>query len=183
MYGNKISAKNLILCALFTALIIVGAFIKIPIPVLPITLQLTFTILAGILLGGRLGALSVLAYIVLGLVGLPVFASGGGLAYIFKPSFGYIIGFLIASFAAGSVANKVPAPSFQRILGASFLGVALIYAVGMIYFYFISNFVINSPIDLRTLIISCFAVTVPGDILLCVLGAVLARRLMPLIRK
>lgn len=183
MSGRKITAKDLILCALFTALIIVGAFIRIPIPVLPITLQLSFTILAGLLLGARLGALSVLAYIILGLVGLPIFASGGGLAYIFRPSFGYIIGFLVSSFIAGAIANKVPEPSFKRLLGASFTGLAIIYVIGMIYFYLISNYVINSPIDLRSLIIYCFAVTVPGDIILCVLGCVLARRLIPVIRK
>jgi biotin transport system substrate-specific component len=78
MHGNRMTAKNLILCALFTALIIVGAFIRIPIPVLPVTLQLTFTLLAGILLGGRLGALSVLAYIILGLVGCRSSPTEGG---------------------------------------------------------------------------------------------------------
>jgi biotin transport system substrate-specific component len=80
----------------------------------------------------------------------------------------------------GTVANKVPAPSLKRILGASFIGLAIIYGIGMVYFYLISNFVINSPIDLRSLFIYCFAVTVPGDIVLCVLGAVLARRLIRL---
>ena len=55
--------RSLVYCALFTALIAVGAFIKIPIPVVPFTLQYLFTMLAGILLGSRLGSLSVLAYI------------------------------------------------------------------------------------------------------------------------
>ena len=74
--------KNLILCGLFTSLIVVGAFIRIPIPVVPFTLQLLFTMLAGLLLGGKWGAASVCIYIVLGLMGLPVFAEGGGLAYV-----------------------------------------------------------------------------------------------------
>ena len=62
--------KNLILCGLFTSLIVVGAFIRIPIPVVPFTLQLLFTMLAGLLLGGKWGAASVCIYIVLGLMGL-----------------------------------------------------------------------------------------------------------------
>lgn len=85
---QKINTKNLILCALFTALIVVGAFIRIPIPVVPFTLQFFFTMLAGLLLGGKLGFTSVATYIAMGLLGLPVFVEGGGLAYLLKPSFG-----------------------------------------------------------------------------------------------
>ena len=51
--------------------------------------------LAGLLLGSRLGALSVSLYTVLGLAGVPVFTGGGGLWYIFQPTFGYILGFII----------------------------------------------------------------------------------------
>ena len=83
--------KGVIYCGLFTALIAVGAFIKIPIPVVPFTLQYLFTMLAGLLLGSRLGTVSVLSYMLLGLAGLPIFSEGGGLWYVFKPSFGYII--------------------------------------------------------------------------------------------
>jgi biotin transport system substrate-specific component len=72
------SLRNQILCAIFTALIAIGAFIRIPVPVVPFTLQFLFTTLAGVLLGARLGALSVIIYIVLGLMGVPVFAEGGG---------------------------------------------------------------------------------------------------------
>ena len=88
--------KGVIYCGLFTALIAVGAFIKIPIPVVPFTLQYLFTMLAGLLLGSRLGTVSVLSYMLLGLAGLPIFSEGGGLWYVFKPSFGYIIGFAVA---------------------------------------------------------------------------------------
>ena len=79
------------ICSLFTALTAVGAFIKIPIPVVPFTLQFLFTILAGLLLGARLGAVSMGAYAFLGLAGLPIFAEGGGFWYVLKPSFGYIL--------------------------------------------------------------------------------------------
>ena len=59
--------RNHILCAIFTALIAIGAFIRIPVPVVPFTLQFLFTTLAGVLLGSRLVAISVILYIVLGL--------------------------------------------------------------------------------------------------------------------
>ena len=63
------------MCSLFVALIVVGAFIKIPVPVVPFTLQLLFTMMAGLLLGGKLGAVSVGVYILMGLLGLPIFAA------------------------------------------------------------------------------------------------------------
>ena len=74
---KKITTREMTLCALFTVLTAVGAFIKIPIPVVPFTLQFLFTMMAGLLLGGRLGAASVGLYALLGLIGLPIFAEGG----------------------------------------------------------------------------------------------------------
>ncbi len=64
--------KNLTLCALFVALIAAGAFIKIPVPVVPFTLQTLFTMLAGLLLGAKRGCTAVFIYIILGLMGLPI---------------------------------------------------------------------------------------------------------------
>ena len=76
--------KSMIYCGLFTALIAAGAFIKIPVPVVPFTLQYLFTMLAGLFLGSRRGMISVVAYMLLGLAGLPIFSEGGGIWYIFK---------------------------------------------------------------------------------------------------
>ncbi len=84
--------KQLVFCSLFTALIAVGAFIKIPVPVVPFTLQYLFTMLAGLILGPRLGTISVTAYMLLGLAGLPIFTEGGGLMYLAKPSCGFLLG-------------------------------------------------------------------------------------------
>ena len=100
------SAINLTYTAMFTTLIAAGAFIKIPVPVVPFTLQFLFTMLAGLLLGGKGGALSVALYMILGLAGLPIFAEGGGFWYLLKPSFGYIIGFCLASYVTGKMVEK-----------------------------------------------------------------------------
>ena len=110
---KTMQTRNLMMCALFAALIAAGAFIKIPIPVVPFTLQLLFTMLAGLLLGGKLGAISVGVYILMGLIGLPVFVEGGGIAYIFKPTFGYLIGFAAASYVTGCIAHQAALPSFR----------------------------------------------------------------------
>lgn len=180
MRTNK--TKDLMMCSLFVALIVVGAFIKIPIPVVPFTLQFLFTMMAGLLLGGKLGAVSVGVYILMGLLGLPVFAEGGGFAYVLKPSFGYIIGFAVASYVTGVIANRAPNPSYKRLFAANFTGLGIVYLFGMVYYYFMSNFYLGNPIGLWPLFLYCFILAVPGDIVLCILGASLGKKMIPIIR-
>ncbi len=174
--------KNMVLCAMFVTLIAAGAFIKIPIPVVPFTLQYLFTMLAGLLLGGKLGCISVCVYILLGLAGLPVFAQGGGIGYIFQPSFGYIIGFAVGAYATGVIANGKGNPGYPRLLAANFIGLGIVYLFGMVYYYWISNFYLGTPIGLWPLFLYCFLLAVPGDIVLCILGAVLGKRMIPVIK-
>ena len=179
--GNKV--KKIMLSGLFTALIIIGAFIKIPIPLVPFTLQFLFTMLAGLLLGGRLGACSVLTYIILGLIGMPIFSGGGGLGYVIKPTFGYIIGFAIGTYVTGSIANKEHKPSFKRLLIANLVGLLIVNVMGVIYFYIVSNYIIASPIGVWAVILNCSLIFLPKDIFLCIIGALLAKRLIPILNK
>lgn len=90
--GNQGKVKELVLFSLFTALTAIGAFIRVPVPLCPFTLQLLFTTLSGLILGSRKGAASVAVYVALGLSGVPVFTQGGGPGYIFQPTFGYLWG-------------------------------------------------------------------------------------------
>ena len=108
--------KAMILCALFAALAAVGAFLRIPVPLVPFTLQFLFTNLAGLLLGKKLGAVSVGVYVLLGLMGLPIFTGGGGIGYLVHPTFGYLIGFILG---AGLVC---PAPGRQPFFHLSLGG-------------------------------------------------------------
>ena len=173
--------KQLVFCSLFTALIAVGAFIKIPVPVVPFTLQYLFTMLAGLILGPRLGTISVTAYMLLGLAGLPIFTEGGGLWYVLKPSFGYIIGFCIGTYVTGTLAAKLKKRTFARYLAANLAGLAVVYAAGMIYYYVICNYVLNTPIAVGPLFLYCFILAVPGDIALSILAAVLVKRIKPVL--
>ena len=175
--------KSLVYCGLFTALIAIGAFIKIPVPVVPFTLQFLFTTLAGLLLGSKRGTISVVAYMVLGLVGLPIFSEGGGLWYVFKPSFGYIIGFCIGTFVRGLMVQRMKMKTIFRYLLANFTGLLIVYAVGMAYYYVICNFVIDTPIALGPLFLYCFILAVPGEICLCILAAFLANRVKPVLNR
>src|SRR5665647_1501494 len=127
----KISTKNMILTALFAALTAIGALISIPIGPAPITMQLLFTVMSGIFLGANLGALSQILYVLMGLIGLPVFAGGsGGFSTIFNPTFGYLIGFIIAAYVIGKILERKEKPSFSKILITCLFGTLLIYAIG-----------------------------------------------------
>ena len=87
----------MVLCGMFAALVAIGAFIQIPVPYMDyFTLQFFFVLLAGLILGADKGAISVGCYVLLGLVGVPIFAAGGGIGYIFRPSFGYLVGFIVS---------------------------------------------------------------------------------------
>ncbi|MCI5849541.1 MAG: biotin transporter BioY [Lachnospiraceae bacterium] len=174
---KKLSIIQMTYVSMFTVLIIIGAFIKVPVPVVPFTLQFFFTNMAGILLGSRLGSLSVLIYMLLGLAGLPVFSAGGGISYVFVPSFGYIIGFVIGTFVTGYIVEKSRNKSFKVYLISGFAGLLIVYLMGMIYYYIISNYIIDVAIGLWPLFLYCFILAVPGDILLCIICSTLAGRL------
>lgn len=176
---RRLGTQDMVLCGVFTTLIAVGAFIQVPVPVVPFTLQFLFTMLAGLLLGGRKGALSVGVYILLGLAGLPVFAEGGGFWYILKPSFGYLLGFMLAAYVTGSMVERRKKLMTGWVIAVNFLGLFIVYGAGMIYYYVICNYVIDTPIALGPLFLYCFVLAVPGDICLCILAAILTVRVKP----
>ncbi len=179
----NVKTKDMINVSIFTALIAVGAFIKIPIPVCPFTLQLLFTTLAGIILGAKKGAISVLCYIIIGLMGIPVFVSGGGLLYIFQPTFGYLLGFCLGTFVTGRIASSAKLPSLKRLLAADFAGLLVVYSIGISYYWLIMTFYVGSGIGIFTLFLYCFILAVPGDITLCIFAAVLGKKLVPLLKR
>ena len=184
MENNKIlDIRSMVLCALFTALIAAGAFIKIPFPYVPITLQFLFTNLAGLLLGRKKGLIAVCLYIFIGLAGIPVFASGGGINYIFQPTFGYIIGFAGGAWLGGLISERSSGKTMTYVL-AGFANMAVTYGIGLIYFYFMANYHLgNHPIGVKTLLISGFLLCIPGDILYCFVCGILAKRLQPILNK
>lgn len=180
---RKISTKEMIVCSIFAALIAIGAFIKIPVPYVPFTMQLMFTTLAGVILGANLGAISVGVYLTIGLIGIPVFTKGGGIGYIFQPTFGYLIGFMIGAYVTGKIVEKYENPSFVNILFAGLAGLSIVYLIGVPYFYFISNLVINNPIGAKVIMMYGFIMCLPGDIFTCIVCAILGKRLVPILRK
>lgn len=174
---------RMVLCALFAALIAVGAFLRIPVPLVPFTMQTFFVGLAGMLLGKKLGAASALLYMFIGLVGLPVFTQGGGVGYVLKPTFGYIVGFVLGAYVTGAIARKVREPSHKRLFAAALAGLGTIYTVGTAYFYLMSNFYLGNSISIGTALLYCFVVFLPGDGAMSVIAALVAKRMIPILNR
>lgn len=172
--------RDLTLISMFIVLIIVGTFVRIPLPLCPINLQPFFVILAGLLLGGKRGAASVGGFILLGLIGVPVFTNGGGIGYVLQPTFGYMLGYCIGAFLAGCIASK-GAPSVLRFTVAGLCGLVVVYIVGVAYYWCISRFYLNTELGMKVMLVSCFLLPFPKDVVSCVLAAILAKRLLPVI--
>ena len=83
----------------------------------------------------------------------------------------------------GRMTQKPEGLTFRKILFANFVGLAIVYGAGMVYYYIICNYVINTPIGLWPLFLYCFLLAVPGDICLCFLAAALAKRLKPILAR
>ncbi len=103
----------------------------IPLPGTPVpfTLQLLFVLLAGALLGARLGAASQLLYVLLGALGAPLFAFGGGPAYLLGPTGGYLLAFPLAAWAVGALAPR--SGGAGRLIIGLIVGVVVIHAGGV----------------------------------------------------
>ena len=165
--------KEMILCALFAALIAVGAFIKIPISIVPITLQTFFVILCGLLLDKKLAALSIAVYVIIGLLGIPVFANGSGPAYVLQPSFGYLIGFIVAAYLCGWLSKKKE--GFGYKLAVSIGCMLIIYIIGLLYFCILENGVYQMDYTWGWMLYFLFLVYVPGDLISCIVAVLLSR--------
>ncbi len=167
----KTKATDITLVSLFAALTAVGAFIKIPIPFVPLTLQTLMVMFAGLILGSRLGALSQILYLATGLMGLPIFAQGGGPGYVLQPSFGFLVGFLFAAYTIGRVTEGNENLTLTRTLAALFLGQAVMYLVAIPYLHFILNFVVHKKVPFPTTIKIGLLIFIPGDLVKTAIAA------------
>jgi biotin transport system substrate-specific component len=125
------SLKMMAFSALMASFIAAGAYLAIPIGPVPIVLQNLFVLLAGLLLGGRWAAISVGTYLLAGICGLPIFAGGGaGLARLFGPTGGYLLGFLPAAFFVGIIVERAQGRLLVEV--AAMVGASIIiYACGV----------------------------------------------------
>lgn len=164
--------RDLTKVGLFTALTIIASLISINIGEIPITLQTAFVLLSGLVLGPKLGAMVQIVYLLLGLVGLPVFAGGvGGLSRIFSPSFGFILGFIPAAYIVGMAQEDF---SRSRVVLGLIGGEIVNFTLGLSYMYFILNYYVGKSVDLTYVLKYGLIPFIPGEIIKMLLVYLLA---------
>ena len=133
MESNSGELTKAVLSSLFAALISIGAYVALPLPGTPVpfVLQNLFIIVAAAVLGPRWGFLSVLIYLLFGILGMPVFSGGtGGIAKLLGPTGGYLVGYLPAALAIGFLADRGKR-RFPSLLLAGFAGMTIVYCFGI----------------------------------------------------
>jgi len=121
----------MVLASLMAALTAVGAYIHVPIGPVPIVLSTLFVLLAGLLLGSRWGSASMALYLLVGAIGIPVFAGGkGGFAHFFGPTGGYLLGYVLASWITGFISEHSRGLLVPDIF-AVVVGSLAIYSLGI----------------------------------------------------
>lgn len=171
------TSRKLVFTALLAALTAAGAFLRIPLGFSSITLQFLFTAMAGVLLGPGCGALSQGVYVALGLMGLPIFTTGGGFGYVLQPTFGFLLGLIPAAAIIGAISGKSTSP--LRIALACAAGLAALYTVGVPYMALILNGYMGKNMSLSALLWAGMIPFLPGDAIKIAVTALLC----PLLRK
>jgi len=165
---------RLVRVAVAAAVTAAGAAVRIPLPHVPLTLQLAGVCAAGAWLGPRAGACSQALYLAAGLAGLPVFACGGGPQYVLQPTFGFLAGFPAAAAAVGLLC-RTPACSLGRAVLAALAAVAVVDACGILGLHLHARFVLEQPVPPRALLLAAL-VPLPKDLLIAVPAVLAAHR-------
>lgn len=180
--NRKLRTIDLTLAGMFVALMAVGANITSFVPFLviggvPITLQTFFAILAGAILGSRIGAISMTVYALVGLVGVPVFARfGAGFSSIFSPTFGFILSYILTAYITGKIIQKHR--GIKAYVVAALAGMVFNYVAGTNWMYASYKLWAQAPDGLSYgLVWSWMLVPLPKDIILAVCAGIMAHRL------
>ena len=131
----KISTKDLILCSLFAAIIAILSQVSITLPftTVPFTMQILAVSITGLILGCKLSTISVLIYLLLGCIGIPVFAQfSGGIGVLFGPTGGYLLGLPLMTYIIGLAKDK--SLSNIAIFLSLILGLIVVYITGTLMF-------------------------------------------------
>ncbi|WNB90830.1 biotin transporter BioY [Bacillus sp. NEB1478] len=173
---------DLTLIGMFVSLMAIGANITNIFPFMvvggvPITLQTFFCILAGALLGSRLGAIAMSIYVVVGLVGAPVFAQfKGGFATVVSPTFGFLLSFILVAYVTGLIIEKKD--SKNSYILATLVGLVINYVVGTNLMFFAYKMWAAAPDGFTyKMAWAWMMVPLPKDILLAVCAGLIAPRI------
>lgn len=174
---RKMKTQDLVQVALMAALIAVGAFINLPLGPVPFSMQNFFVFMAGLLLIPKLAGLSVLTYVLVGLIGIPVFAGfHGGVQMVLAPTFGFLISFIIAAYVISKLAYGEK--NFIKILSVLILAEVIFYAIGLPYMYIILTKVNGTPMTFQSTLAVGMIPFIGPDLLKAVVAALIAPKIL-----
>ena len=166
---------DIVYIAVFAVIMAICSWISIPAAV-PFTLQTFGVFIAVGVLGGKRGSLSVLVFILLGAIGLPVFANfSGGIGVLAGPTGGYIIGFLFSALLMWAM-EKLPGKKSVMQIVSMIAGLIVCYAFGTVWFVIVYGRM-NGPIGFTAALASCVVPFIIPDIIKIALAYVLSRKL------
>lgn len=174
----KLTVKEMTLVSMFAAFACAGGLLLrfggegvVPFSVLPLVV-----LLAGVLLGGRLGALSMVVYLIIGLIGIPVFSSApyGGIAYFVKPTAGFLFGFIAAAYIVGRITELFRSRSIWTYMLASCAGLFFIYLIGLPYLYIVLNYIAGKAVNVAGVLKIGFLPFIGFDLIKALIVSVIA---------
>ncbi|MGM0413849.1 MAG: biotin transporter BioY [Bacillota bacterium] len=168
---KRLTLQEFILAALFTSLTAIGSYLIIPLPIspVPITLQTFFVLMSGLIGGKYIGITSQLTYFFIGIIGLPVFASGlGGIGVLLSPTGGFLIAFPLAAYIAGIKKN---------LTDSKYLLIKLIFANLIIYLIGITYMIIGWDFNLKSALTAGVLPFIPGDLLKIILLIIIKKKI------
>lgn len=174
---NTRAIRSTVLSAGFTALIAIGAYIAIPLGPVPIVLQNLFIMLTGLMLGIPAALSTVAVYLLLGAIGLPIFAGGtGGIGHFAGPTGGYLLAYLPAVFLISLISGRTKR-SLIRDLSALLIGSATVYLIGIAWLKMVSGMQWSAALTAGLLPF------LPGDILKIAVALLLSKNFTPRIQQ
>ena len=160
---QRLDTRSITSVGLAVALLVIGSAIALPIGPVPISLQSLVVLTIGITMGKRLGVMAVTVYVIAGLIGLPVFAGlKGGPQYIFAPTFGFIMAFILTAYIVGA---GYESSSNMRRYASLMAATILIYAIGSSYFYLVQSVHLGNSIPFVKVIQLTVLPFVLGDLI------------------
>ncbi len=169
--------RRTVLASLMAALTAVGAYIHVPIGPVPIVLSTLFVLLSGLLLGSRWALISMGLYLLVGAIGIPVFAGGkGGVAHFFGPTGGYLFGYALSAWVTGFISERSHGSLAMDLLAISF-GSLVIYLLGVPWLKMVMN--MSWP---KALMVGMIPFLI-GDTVKGAVALILARSARPMLKR
>ena len=172
----KLTTLAMVQIALCTALICVSAQLSIPLPIgVPFTLQVLMVMLTALILKPLYSLISLLLYVLLGIIGLPVFSGAkSGLGTILSPTGGFIIGFVLAAFLVSLLKGVLAGKLGGKLTVVRYIIVTVIIGIPVMYIPGIAVYMVYTAADLLSAVVTLTSVFILLDIAKCVIASVIA---------